>query len=144
MPPLEHTHAQGFLDLMATTQAAYERRDLPGYLQSFSGDYSSVILDSDWWEDRTLLEEKMRKDHERFEIVSMDFEIRRHWYSGETGFAHLAYLTRLRLKDSGSILIDQRENIIVGHHQGDGRWMLVNKIVLKVSSHLEEDAAPEI
>ncbi len=140
----EHPHAQAFLDLMAETQAAYERRDLETYLGSFSADYSSVVLDSEWWEDRARLEEKMTRDLARFDLVSMDFSIKKHWYSGETGFAHLAYLTRLRYRDTGRLLVDERENVIVGHHEGDGRWILTGKIVLRVNNFFEEDASPEI
>ncbi len=128
---------------MTRTQAAYERRESSSYLAAFGTEYSSVILGESWWEDRTRLEEKIQRDLERFEILSMDFEIRRHWYAGEIGFAQLAYATRLRYKDSGKILRDERENIIVGRHEGDGRWRLINKIVLRVDSQLEDDG-PEI
>ena len=144
MTPRTHAHAREFLDLMARTQAAYESRDLYTYLSAFSADYTSAILDSEWWEDRTRLEQKMRKDHGRFELLSMDFEIKRHWYAGDIGFAHLGYVTRLRFKDSGRVLLDKRENIIVGRHQGAGEWKLINKIVLKAESLLEDDSAPEI
>ena len=60
-----------------------------------------------------------------------------HWYAGSTGFAHLRYHTRLRLRDKERVLVDRRENILVGEQAGDGRWGITCKIVLKAENYYE-------
>ncbi len=132
-----HPFAQQFLDHMARTQQAYTERRLEDYLAGFAEHYSSVLLGTDWGEDKTGLRSKMLADFERFELLSMDFEVLHHWYAGETGFAQLAYLTRLKVRASGKVLLDRRQNILVGEHQGEGRWLLSCKIVLKAENVYE-------
>ena len=53
-------------------------------------------LHTGWGEDKAQLADKIARDIEKFELLQMDFEILRHWYSGEIGYAHLAYFSRLR------------------------------------------------
>jgi hypothetical protein len=74
----------------------------------------------------------------------MDFEVKRVWFTGDTGFAHLGYFTRLRFKDSQRVIVDKRENLITGRHTGSGNWELTGKIVLKAQNYLEEDSSPDI
>ena len=132
-----HPYADDFLAHMARTQQAYTERRLEDYLSGFAEHYSSVVLGTERGEDKAGLRAKMLSDFERFELLSMDFEVLHHWYSGETGFGQLAYLTRLKVRASGKILLDRRQNILVGEHQGEGRWLLSCKIVLKAENVYE-------
>ncbi|MCC7478906.1 hypothetical protein IT575_10665 [bacterium] len=132
-----HPYSQHFLEHMARTQQAYTERRLEDYLAGFSERYSSVVLGTEWGEDKAGLRSKMLSDFERFELLSMDFEVLHHWYAGETGFAQLAYLTRLKVRASGKVLLDRRQNILVGEHLGEGRWSLICKIVLKAENVYE-------
>jgi hypothetical protein len=127
-----HPHRKGFHELMRTTQRAYVERRVDDYLAGFAPEYCSVRLDSDWSEDRAGLREKILDDARRFEILEMSFDVLRDWYAGETGFAHLRYASRLRLRESGQEVPDRRENLIVARHLGGGRWTMIAKIVLRV------------
>ncbi len=139
-----HPHAAAFLELMARTQKAYAARDLEGYLGAFAADYSSVRLGTDWSEDRDELRAKIADDFRRFDVLSMGFEVHRAWYAGEIGFAHLGYRTRLRFREGGAVLLDERENLVVGRHLGDGRWELIGKIVLRVQAGFEAGEGPDV
>lgn len=138
-----HPEAGAFLKLLAGTQAAYEQRDRDAYLSGFGEDYSSYSIQTGAFEDKAGLAAKIDRDIERFELLSMEFRIERDWYAGETGFALLSYETRLRGKRSPRILLDERRNIIVGHHDGRA-WRIINRIVLEVTTQVEADAAPDI
>lgn len=142
--PLDHPFSTQFIKQMETTQQAYAQRRLEDYLAAFSDSYYSVQLDTDWGEDKAQLAKKISDDFVRFELLSMDFDVLKHWYVGETGFAHLAYITRLKYADSGRVLVDKRENLIVGNHLGEGRWELAGKIVLKAQSYFESEVSPDI
>ena len=140
--PLEHPFAEQYIEHLKITQQAYEQRRLVDYLAGFAESYFSVQLHADWAEDKAQLATKISEDFERFELLSMDFEVLKHWYVGETGFAHLAYTTRLKFTDGGRVLVDQRENLIVGQHLGAGRWELTGKIILKAQSNYQSLAGP--
>lgn len=140
----EHQYAEEFLAHLGATQLAYEQRRIGDYLAGFSENYASVQLNTDWSEDKPRLEEKIVADFERFELLSMDFSILRHWFAGDTGFAHLGYHTRLKYRESGRVLVDQRENLIVGEHLGDGRWLVKCKVVLSASNYFETESQPDI
>lgn len=143
--PMENRHpeAAAFLELLARTQAAYERRDRDAYLAGFGEDYSSYSIQTGTFEDKTGLAAKIARDIERFELISMDFCVERDWYAGQTGFALLSYKTRLRGMRSPRTLLDERRNIIVGHHDGRS-WRIINKIVLEVTTQIEAGDAPDI
>lgn len=129
---------------MKTAQQAYEQRRLDDYLAGFAESYFSVQLQTGWSEDKAQLRQKISGDFVRFELLSMDFEVLKHWYERENGFAHLAYITRLKFSDSGKVLIDKRKNLIVGHHLGAGRWELTGKIIITAQSYFEGEATPDI
>ena len=142
--PLEHQFSEQFIEHMKITQQAYEQRRLDDYLGGFAESYYSVQLHSDWREDKAQLQQKISDDFVRFELLSMDFDVLKHWYERETGFAHLAYITRLKFSDSGRVLIDKRENLIVGNHLGAGSWELTGKIILTARSYFESETTPDI
>jgi hypothetical protein len=50
----------------------------------------------------------------------------------------MRYLTRLRRRDGGRVLIDERENLIVAEHTGAGRWRILAKIGIKARNYMEE------
>lgn len=139
-----HEFEQQFVELLAATQASYAERDADGYLSAFADDYYSVQIDHSFGEDRVQLAEKITRDIERFDIVQMDFTVKRSWFTGDTGFAHLAYLTRMRFKDSGRSIRDKRENLIVGRHLGAGHWELTCKVILRAETVVEQEQVPEI
>jgi hypothetical protein len=141
--PDSHPFGQEWEQHLATTQRAYEERRLADYLAGFSDGYHSVQLGTRWEEDKEGLEAKMVKDFARFELLRMDFQMLRIWYAGQSGFAHLGYDTKLRVRDSGRVLVDRRENILTGWHLGAGRWLIDCKIVLK-AENCYEDEQPEI
>jgi hypothetical protein len=156
-----HPFAEQFRLHLETTQQAYVERRVDDYLAGFAEHYSSVQLHSEWGEDKAQLATKIARDIERFELLSMDLRILRVWFSGEIGYAHVAYHTRLRLReDSGAglqtrggeaglktsptVLIDRRENILTGEHQGDGRWLVACKIVVRARNYYEGADEPDI
>ena len=142
--PDSHPHAAEFIAHLQSTQQNYVARDLPGYLAGFSADYFSVQLNTNWGEDKEKLEQKMQRDMEQFELLDMQLNVIRDWYAGDTGFGHLEYLTRLRFRDSGRILIDKRRNLIVGRHMGGGVWEIVSKIVVTANNYFETESTPDI
>jgi hypothetical protein len=133
----DHEFAQQFIDHMATTQNAYAERRLSDYLAGFSDDYCGAAVGSNYSEDKATLEHKIAVDLERYKLISMDYDVLRHWYAGDTGFAHLSYRTRLRQKTTQRVLVDARENLIVGKHLGNGHWTLISKIMLSAVNHFE-------
>lgn len=139
-----HRHGSGFIELMSTTQAAYAARNRAGYLAAFSPDYFSVQLDQEFEENLEQLSDKIARDIERFDIIKMDFTIKRVWYAGEIGFAQLAYVTRLRFKGTERCILDRRENLITGRHLGGGQWELICKTVLRAETTVESEQAPDI
>jgi hypothetical protein len=140
--PETHPFGEQYLAHLAVTQRAYTERRLPDYLAGFAEHYYSVQLDTRWAEDKAALAEKIARDIERFELLQMDFEVLRSWYTGERGYAHLAYETRLRVRDSGRVLLDRRQNLLIGTHLGAGHWLIDCKIVLNAENRYED--APEI
>ncbi len=141
---MTHQYSEQFIEHMKTTQQAYEQRRLEDYLAGFADSYYSVQLHTDWGEDKAQLKRKIGDDFVRFELLSMDFDVLKHWYERDTGFAHLDYITRLKFTDSGRVLIDKRENLIVGNHLGDGAWELTGKIIVNAKSTFESEATPDI
>lgn len=133
----DHEFAQQFTDHMAATQNAYTERRLDDYIAGFSDDYCGAAVGSDFGEDKATLERKIAVDLERYELLSMEYDVLRHWYAGDTGFAHLRYRTRLRQKATQRVLVDARENLIVGKHLGNGHWTLISKIMLSAVNHFE-------
>ncbi|MEZ5338815.1 MAG: hypothetical protein R3F46_11195 [bacterium] len=142
--PDSHPHAAQFVAHMQATQQNYVQRNLEGYLAGFSDEYFSVQLNTQWGEDKQQLAEKMVKDMQKFELLDMQLNVIRDWYAGDTGFGHLEYLTRLRFADSGRVLIDKRQNLIVGRHLGEGRWELISKIVITAANYFESESTPDI
>lgn len=139
-----HPEAEAFVAHLHSTQQHYVKRNLAGYLAGFSEDYFSVQLDTSWGEDKLQLESKMRRDMQNFELIDMQLNVIRVWYSGEIGYGHLEYLTRLRFADSGRILIDKRRNLLLGRHLGDGQWEIISKIVVTANNYFETDSTPDI
>jgi hypothetical protein len=139
-----HPFAAQYEQHLHTTQQAYVERRIADYLAGFAEHYSSVQLHTRWGEDKAQLAAKIAKDIERFELLSMDLQVLRTWYSGEVGYGHLSYYTRLKHRESERILIDRRENILVGEHGGAGRWLVVCKIVLKAENFYEQSEQPDI
>ncbi|MDQ7005722.1 MAG: hypothetical protein Q9Q40_00665 [Acidobacteriota bacterium] len=133
----DHPFAREFVALLGATQQAYEKRQLDTYLAGFAPEYRSVILGTPGQEDFTGLRKKIARDLERFDLLEMRFTLLDEWYAGETGFAHLQYRTRLR-DEHGREIIDQRRNIIVGRHLGDGRWQILSKIVVEAHTEVLE------
>jgi hypothetical protein len=131
------TEQQRYIDHLAATQLSYAERRIDDYLSGFTANYYSVQVGTEWGEDKAQLAAKVASDIERFELLSMDFEVVRHWFAGGAGFAHLRYHTRLRLRDKDRILVDRRENILVGEQVGEGRWGITCKIVLKAENYYE-------
>jgi hypothetical protein len=142
--PSIHPYGSSFIELMGTTQTAYAARDSKGYLSGFSEDYYSVQLDHAFEENLEQLSEKIARDIERFEILQMDFTIKRIWYAGEIGFAQLAYVSRLRFKGTERVILDRRENLVTGRHLGIGKWELICKTVLHAETVIEIEQGPDI
>lgn len=144
-PPMAETHAQqdGFLRIITETQQAYAERRSTDYVDAFCDDYYSVQLHTDWGESKEQLGRKIASDVERFELLVMDYEILRIWFIEEVGYAHMRYVTRLKFRDTGRVLIDKRENLVTAAHRGDGRWELNGKIVLRAENYFE-DGQPDI
>lgn len=134
-----HEFAAPFLALLTTTQQAYVERRTDDYLAAFNDTYYSVQLHTDWGEDKAQLAAKIASDAERFALLKMDFEILRHWFIEDTGYAHMRYVTRLKFRDSGRVLIDRRENLVTAIHRGGGRWELNGKIVLSAANYFENE-----
>jgi hypothetical protein len=134
-----HSHQDGFLRIITETQQAYTERRTADYVGAFSDGYYSVQLHTDWGEDKAQLAAKIGSDAERFELLNMDFRILRTWFIEETGYAHMSYITRLKFRDTGRVLIDKRENLVTAGHRGDGRWELTGKIVLKAENYFESE-----
>jgi hypothetical protein len=139
-----HPHAQQFLDHLHSTQQCYVKRELEAYLAGFAVDYFSVQLDTTWGEDKSQLEDKMRRDMQNFELIDMQLNVIRVWFTGEIGYGYLDYLTRLRFNDSGRILIDKRRNLLLGRHLGSGQWEIISKIVVSAANYFESDSTPDI
>lgn len=135
--PDSHPYAEQFVAHMARTQQAYSQRRLEDYLAGFSDDYHSAQLHTHFSEDKQQLREKMLSDFERFELLSMEFHVLQQWYAGDTGFALLSYHTRLKVQRTGKVLIDRRQNILVGRHLGEGVWTLISKIVVTAENVYE-------
>jgi hypothetical protein len=141
--PESHLFGEQYLAHLAATQQAYAERRLPDYLAGFAEHYYSVQLHTRWAEDKLALAAKIQRDIERFELLQMDFGVLRSWFTGERGYAHLSYETRLRVRETGRTLLDRRENLLLGSHHGAGRWLIDCKIVLR-AENVYEDGAPEI
>lgn len=153
-----HPYGEQFAQHLLTTQRAYEQRRVADYLAGFAEHYYSVQLGTALGEDKAQLAAKIARDIERFELLSMELDVLRLWYSGEVGYGHLRYHTRLRARTAGShtgstkdvgpappVLIDRRENILVGEHIGGGQWRIISKIVVKARNYYEgEDDEPDI
>ena len=133
-----HPHSDGFLELIRFTQAAYEQRRLEDYLGAFAPDYTGVQLNTGFSEDYAGLRRRMSADRERYELLSMDFAIVDNWYTGDTGYAHMRYHTRLRLRDGGRVMVDRRENIVAGRLGEDGVWRLNLKVTLNAENYIED------
>jgi len=139
-----HPQAEAFLSFLNRTQQAYETRRLADYISSFADDYCTVILHSTFHENLEQLRAKIAADMEKYELLSMDFKMLDDWYTGDIGYAHMSYVTRLRFRDSGRVLIDERENLIVGEHSGEGDWQIKAKITISARNYFESETAPEI
>jgi hypothetical protein len=154
---VDHPYGEQYETHLHTTQQAYVERRVADYLAGFAEHYYSVHLGTEWGEDKAQLAVKIARDIERFELLSMELTVLRLWFSGEVGYGHLSYHTRLLpksgaglqtgdqqagLKTSPTVLIDRRENILVGEHMGGGRWQVISKIVLKASNYYESDTDP--
>ena len=105
----QHEHAEAFISFLNTTQQAYETRRLDDYIAAFAADYCTVQLHAGFHEDLGQLRAKIAADMEKYELLSMDFRMLDDWYTGEIGYAHMSYVTRLRFRDSGRVLIDERD-----------------------------------
>jgi hypothetical protein len=139
-----HPFAQQYEKHLKTTQQAYVERRIADYLAGFAEHYYSVQLGTEWGEDKAQLALKIARDIERFELLAMELRVLRIWFSGDVGYGHLSYLTRLRSRADERILIDRRENILVGEHIGDGKWQIVSKIVVRARNYYENDGGPDI
>lgn len=133
-----HPFGAEFIAMINNAQQAYTERRLADYLAAYSPDYCGVMLNSEIHEDGAGLEARMQADVDRFDLLLMDFTILGHWFSGEVGYAHMKYFTRLRRKDNGKVLIDERENLIVAQHSAGGRWEIMAKIGIKAKNYTEE------
>lgn len=138
-----HSFDEEYLAHLAATQQAYVERRLPDYLAGFAAHYYSVQLHTRWAEDKDALAAKIQRDIARFELLSMDFSVLRSWFTGELGYAHLSYETRLKVRETGRVLLDRRQNLLIGSHCGNGRWLIDCKIVVS-AENTYEDGAPEI
>jgi hypothetical protein len=146
-----HPFGAQFEAHLRSTQQAYVERRSADYLAGFAEHYYSVQLGTEWGEDKAQLAVKIARDIEGFELLSMDLQVVRLWYSGEIGYGHLSYYTQLLPKGasgktSSTVLIDRRENILVGEHIGNGQWRIISKIVVKASNYYDDvaDDSPEI
>jgi hypothetical protein len=128
-----NSYAGGFTRLISRAQRAYAERRLEEYLSAFDGHYTGARLGRDDLEDMPMLATRIEDDFRRFELLGMDYSILRHWYAGETAFAHMRYETRLRSVSDGALRVDKRENLIVGRHIGGDKWLIVAKITLPVT-----------
>lgn len=137
--PQNHLYETQFINLINSTQRAYAERRTEQYVDAFGEGYYSVQLHTDWGEDKHGLARRIASDAERFELLGMDFEVLRTWFVEETGYAHMRYFTRLRLRDTGRVLVDKRENLVTAGHRGEGLWELNGKIVLKAENFFEDD-----
>ncbi|MBN2080584.1 hypothetical protein JW859_00100 [bacterium] len=135
----QHAHGAEFIEFINETQQAYESRRLEDYLASFSPDYCTVQLHTGFHEDLDQLGAKIAADIQKYDLLSMQFSILDHWFTGETAYAHMSYLTRLRHKDSQRVLIDERQNLIVANHLGAGAWAIVAKITLSADNYFESE-----
>lgn len=134
-----HPHQDGFMRIITETQQAYEERRTGDYVGAFCDDYYSVQLHTDWGENKDQLGHKIASDVKRFDLLAMDYEILRTWFIEEVGYAHMRYVTRLRFRDTGRVLIDKRENLVTAAHRGEGQWELNGKIVLKAENYFESE-----
>jgi hypothetical protein len=140
-----HPFAAQFEQHLRVTQQAYVERRSEDYLAGFADLYYSVQLGSQWGEDKAQLARKIARDIERFELISMELRVLRLWFSGEIGYGHLRYRTRLQARDGDDrVLIDRRENILVGEHSGNGSWLIASKIVVRARNYYESEADPDI
>lgn len=120
------------------TRQCYLKRDLEGYLAHFAQDYLSFSLDDpDFLEDKRKLREKIASEFERYDLLSMDFEVMGIYFTEEHGYAHLSYKSRLKPKNSrdANVLNDERENLIVARKVGEDRWLIEAKIISKGRSY---------
>jgi len=139
-----HPQAEAFIEFLNQTQQAYETRRLEDYIASFADDYCTVMLHSTFHENVDQLRAKIAADMEKYELISMDFKMLDDWYTGDIGYAHMSYVTRLRFRDSRRVLIDERENLIIGEHSGDGSWQIKAKITISARNYFESETQPEI
>ncbi len=130
---------ESLISHMETIRQCYVRRDIEGYLSGFAKYYRSFQLnDSEWLEDICGLRQKMLSEFERFELLSMEFEVLQVRFVADRGYAHLRYRSRLRPRnESARILLDSRENLIVAKHLGREKWLIEAKIT--VSSEVSHE-----
>jgi hypothetical protein len=138
-----HPYGAQYEAHLHATQQAYVERRVADYLAGFAEHYSSVQLGTAWGEDKAQLDAKIARDIARFELLSMELAVLRLWYSGEVGYGHLRYHTRLRPRSTDTVLVDRRENILVGEHVGAGEWHIISKIVLKARNYYEHEGTPD-
>ncbi len=130
---------QSLINHMESIRQAYLRRDIHGYLAGFADWYCSFRLgDASWLEDKSALREKMLSEFERYEILSMNFEVVQVYVVGERGYAYLSYASKLKPKENSSaILNDIRSNLIIAKYLGESRWLIEAKIVISANNYFE-------
>jgi len=125
---------------MERTRQCYVNRDIEGYLAGFSDTYISFQLDGEFFENRDSLKEKILREFERYDLLSMDFEVVQVHFADNMGYAQLRYISKLKPvagNNQRGILVDKRENLIVAKQKADGSWLIEAKIVLSVENYYE-------
>ncbi|OPX23077.1 MAG: hypothetical protein B1H03_02775 [Planctomycetales bacterium 4484_113] len=140
-PDNEQALAESFRAHMEAVRECYLRRDLEGYLAGFADYYRSFQVGADWKEDKAALRRKMEDDFARYDILEMDFSAHSIHIIGDRAYGHLHYQTKLNARGDGRMVVDERENIVVGKLLADGSWLLEAKIVLSV--RMEHAPSPE-
>lgn len=123
----------GFLRHLQITQAAYNRRDLPGYLGGFSSSYIIFSIDSSLVETKESVRRTMAAEFKKYDLLKMDFKVRRIEVRDSHGYAIIGYKTTLKeKKEMGAIVRDSREVLLVGRRRGK-MWKIVCKVIIKVN-----------
>ena len=132
---------QSLIEHMERTRQCYIKRDIEGYLAGFADSYISFQLNGEFFENKDSLREKMLREFERYDLLSMDFEVVQIHFSDKMGYAQLRYISKLKpvtpMSNQHRILIDKRENLIVARREADGGWLIEAKIVLNAENYYE-------
>lgn len=131
---------QGFRAHMEAVRECYLHRDIQGYLAGYADYYYGIQFDGNHLENKNALRRRLEKEFQRFDLISMEFKVDLVEFAADRGYASLRYVTKLKDKEDGRIMVDERKNLVIGKHQANGSWLLEAKITLHADSRFEEVA----